>query len=83
MIGLASLIMGEAIIGRGGMLRCLLGTLIGSIIYRLIIAFAITTSLAASNLKLISAVIVAISISWPAIKEKIELFKLRKASKMQ
>ena len=82
-IGLASLIMGEAIIGRGGMLRCLLGTLIGSIIYRLIIAFAITTSLAASNLKLISAVIVAISISWPAIKEKIELFKLRKASKMQ
>lgn len=82
-IGLASLIMGEAIIGRGGMLHCLLGTLIGSIIYRLIIAFAITTSLAASNLKLISAVIVAISISWPAIKEKIELFKLRKASKMQ
>jgi len=82
-IGLASLIMGEAIIGRGGMARCLLGTLIGSIIYRLIIAFAITTSLAASNLKLISAVIVAISISWPAIKEKIELFQLKQASKKQ
>lgn len=82
-IGLASLIMGEAIIGRGSMQRCLLGTLIGSIIYRLIIAVAITSSLAASNLKLISAVIVAISISWPAIKEKIEFFKLKQASKKQ
>ncbi len=82
-IGLASLIMGEAIIGRGSMQRCLFSTLIGSIIYRLIIAVAITSSLAASNLKLISAVIVAISISWPAIKEKIEFFKLKQASKKQ
>ncbi len=83
LIGLASLIMGEAIIGRGSMQRCLFSTLIGSIIYRLIIAVAITSSLAASNLKLISAVIVAISISWPAIQEKIEFFKLKQASKKQ
>lgn len=82
-IGLASLIMGEAIIGRGGMLRCLAGTLVGSVIYRLIIAVAITTSLSASNLKLISAIIVAISISWPAIKEKIDLYKLKQAARKQ
>lgn len=80
-IGLASLIMGEAIIGRGSMARCLFSTLLGSIIYRLIIAIAITTSLAASNLKLISAIIVAISISWPAIKDKIEFIKLKQASR--
>jgi putative ABC transport system permease protein len=80
-IGLASLIIGEAIIGRGGIFRCLIGALVGSGIYRLIIAFAITTSLSASNLKLISAIIVAISISWPAIKEKIEVYKLKKASR--
>lgn len=79
-IGLASLIMGEAIVGRGGILRCLLGTLVGSTIYRLIIAIAITTSLQPSNLKLISAIIVAISISWPALKEKIELIKLKRAA---
>lgn len=82
-IGLASLIMGEAIIGRGGIGRCLFGTLVGSIIYRLIIAIAITSTLPASNLKLISAVIVAISISWPAVKEKLELFRLKQASKKQ
>ncbi len=80
-IGLASLIMGEAIVGRGNMARCLFSTLLGSIIYRLVIAIAITTSLAASNLKLISAIIVAISISWPAIKEKIEFIKLKQASR--
>ena len=82
-IGLASLIMGEDIIGRGGIGRCLFGTLVGSIIYRLIIAIAITSTLPASNLKLISAVIVAISISWPAVKEKLELFRLKQASKKQ
>ncbi len=82
-IGLASLIMGEAIIGRGGIGRCLFGTLVGSSIYRLIIAIAITSTLPASNLKLISAVIVAISISWPAVKEKLELFRLKQASKKQ
>ena len=79
-IGLASLIMGEAIVGRGGIFRCLLGTIVGSTIYRLIIALAISSSLQPSNLKLISAIIVAISISWPAIKEKIDLFKLKRAA---
>lgn len=79
-IGLASLIMGEAIVGRGGLLRCLLGTLVGSAVYRLIIAVAITSSLQPSNLKLISAIIVAVSISWPAIREKLEVYKLKKAA---
>lgn len=79
-IGLASLIIGEVIVGHGGILRALLGTLIGSAIYRLIIAVAITSSLQPSNLKLISAIIVAISISWPAIKEKIALFRLKRAA---
>lgn len=79
-IGLASLIIGEVIVGHGGIFRALLGTLVGSAIYRLIIAVAITSSLQPSNLKLISAIIVAISISWPAIKEKIALFKLKRAA---
>ncbi len=79
-IGLASLIMGEAIVGRGGLIRCLLGTLVGSAVYRLIIAVAITSSLQPSNLKLISAIIVAVSISWPAIREKLAVHKLKKAA---
>lgn len=79
-IGLASLIIGEVIVGRGGIFRALVGTLVGSAIYRLIIAVAITSSLQPSNLKLISAIIVALSISWPAIKEKFELMKLKRAA---
>ena len=79
-IGLASLIMGEAIIGRGGILRCLIGCLVGSALYRLVIAFAITSSMQPSNLKLVSAIIVALSISWPAIKEQIEIHKLKRAA---
>ncbi|MFZ2537833.1 MAG: ABC transporter permease [Oscillospiraceae bacterium] len=79
-IGLASLIIGEVIVGRGGVKRCILGAIIGAILYRIIIAFAITSNVvSASNLKLFSAIIVAAAISYPAIKSAIAFRKQRKA----
>lgn len=81
-IGLASLIIGEVLVaGHRSINRSLLGAVLGAIIYRLIIAAALRTSISASNLKLVSAVIVAAAISYPAIKERIEFYKLRKAGK--
>ncbi|MEG2770168.1 MAG: ABC transporter permease, partial [Oscillospiraceae bacterium] len=67
-IGLASLMIGEIIVGRGSVLRCILGAILGSVIYRVIIAFALTLNISPSNLKLVTAVIVALAISWPALK---------------
>ena len=78
-VGLASLIIGEVIIGTRSMMHGIMGAIIGSIIYRFIIAIALNASVSPSNLKLVSAIIVAIAISWPAIKEKIQLHQLRKA----
>ena len=77
-IGLASLIIGEVLIGRGGVLRSVCGAVVGAIIYRTIIAVALSASVAASNLKLVSAVIVAIAISYPAIRERIAFYRLKK-----
>lgn len=77
-IGLASLIIGEVLIGRGSVTRCLLGAVLGAVIYRVIIAAALSSRLGANNLKLVSAVIVAIAISYPAIKERIAFARRRK-----
>ncbi len=78
-IGLASLIIGEVVFGRGSVKRCIMGAIIGAILYRIIIAFAMTSNIvSASNLKLFSAIIVAAAISYPAIKSAIAFKKLRR-----
>ncbi len=77
-IGLASLIIGEVVIGRGSVKRCIIGAIIGAILYRIIIAFAMTSNVvSASNLKLFSAIIVAAAISYPTIKSAIA-FRLQR-----
>lgn len=78
-IGLASLIIGEVIIGRGSVRRCLIGAVVGAVLYRVIIAAALSSRLGANNLKLVSAVIVAAAISYPAIRERIDFARRRKA----
>lgn len=77
-IGLASLIIGEVIVGRGSVRRCLIGAVVGAVLYRVIIAAALSSKLGANNLKLVSAVIVAIAISYPAIKERVAFARRRK-----
>lgn len=67
-IGLASLIIGETVLPRGRMWMKVLGAVLGSIIYRFIIAIALRMDLPSECLKLISAVIVALAIGLPAMK---------------
>ena len=67
-IGLASLIIGETFLPRGKMWMKVLGAILGSIVYRFIIAIALRLDLPSECLKLISAVIVALAIGLPAMK---------------
>lgn len=69
-IGLACLIIGETVIhGRKNMTRNILACLIGNIIYRLIYAIILRTSIIPIEcLKLVTALIVAIAIAYPTIK---------------
>lgn len=82
-LGLASLIIGEVIFGRrGGVVRCILGAITGGIVYWLLMTLAMTSSIvSASNLKLVSAIIVAAAISYPTIKNALVLHKQRKAAR--
>ena len=76
-IALASLIIGETLLGRRTMLRRIIGVVFGSCLYRFIVAVALRFNVPAAAMKLVSAIIVAIAISMPAIKEKIA-FEQRK-----
>ena len=67
-IGLASLIIGETILGKGGLWKKALGVLLGSVLYRFIMAIALRLDLPSECLKLISAVIVALAIGLPAVR---------------
>ena len=68
-IGLASLIIGETLLPKGKMHLKVLGAILGSIVYRFIIAIALRLDLPSECLKLVSAIIVAIAIALPTIKK--------------
>ena len=72
-IGLASLIIGETLLGRGGLWAKVLAAVAGSVIYRFIIALALRANVPSECLKLISAVIVALAISAPTLKRGLAL----------
>ena len=67
-IGLASLIIGETLMPKGKTWVKILGAVVGSLVYRFIIAIALRLDLPSECLKLISAVIVALAIGLPAIQ---------------
>ncbi|KIR02765.1 hypothetical protein P261_01580 [Lachnospiraceae bacterium TWA4] len=74
---LASLIIGETLFSRKNVKVRAFGVILGSCLYRVIVAVALRFNLPASALKLVSAIIVGLAISMPAIKELIMLRKTK------
>jgi len=74
-IGLASVIIGEVVFGVSSLLRRLIAVVLGSILYRLIIAFALEIGMPATDLKLVSAVIVALAMAMPILKKRLSVVK--------
>ena len=78
-VGLASVIIGEAVFGRRSVTLGFVSAVVGSLIYRYIIALATRYSpLPAHMLRLVSAVIVALALALPAFKEHLGTARLRK-----
>ncbi|MCD8147064.1 MAG: ABC transporter permease [Clostridiales bacterium] len=72
-IALASLIIGETFVGNRGTIPLrAVGVVLGSCLYRVIVAIALRFNLPASALKLVSAIIVAVAIASPQIKKLID-----------
>ena len=79
-IALASLIIGETIMGKGSIRIRIIGVIAGSCLYRFIVAIALRLDVPAESLKLVSAIIVAIAIAFPYLKKQIDFYKSKKAS---
>ncbi len=82
-IALASLIIGETLMGKGGIPKRIFGVVLGSCLYRFIVAIALRLDVPAESLKLVSAIIVAAAIAFPYLKEQWEFAKSKKASKAE
>lgn len=82
-IALASLIIGESIIGKGSVLRRVIGVILGSCLYRFMVAIALSFSVPAECLKLVSAIIVAVAIAFPYLKKQTRFLKQKRIAKAQ
>lgn len=70
-IGLASIIIGEIFFSRHTILSGLLAAVFGAVAYRYIITFAMNMGIDTVYTKLLSAIIVAVAIAIPVIKERL------------
>lgn len=69
-IGLASVIIGEVIFGTSSFVRSLFAVVLGSIVYRIVIAVVLKLGMPPNDLKLFTAILVAIALSLPTLKAK-------------
>ena len=73
-IGLASVIIGEVLIGKRANFAVRMASIIvGSIVYYVIISFVLQLGLSTTDLKLFSALVVAIALAIPSLRQKLAL----------
>ena len=82
-IALASLIIGETLLGKRSMVLRVGGVVFGSCLYRFIVAVALRFNVPAAAMKLVSALIVAVAISMPAIRQKIAFEKRKQEARLR
>ncbi|MGC5327400.1 ABC transporter permease [Brevibacillus sp. SYSU BS000544] len=66
-IGLASVIVGEVLFGHATIMRATIAVILGSVVYRLVIALALRAGLNPSDMKLITAFIVIVALTLPNV----------------
>lgn len=83
--GLAAVIIGEAIFGKRNVALGFVSAVVGSVVYKIIVAFVIDVSLFGKNsenlMKLTCAIIVAATLVIPEIKKQVENGKIKKEAK--
>lgn len=68
-VGLTSIILGETIFGKRNILNSFISLILGAIIYRILLAFALSLGMNPNDWKLLCAILVAAAISLPTIKD--------------
>ena len=74
-IGLASVIIGEVLFGTRSFKNWLISVVLGSIVYRIVIAVVLELGMPPNDLKLFTAVLVGIALSLPLVKSKFAVLR--------
>ena len=69
-LGIASVIIGEALVGSRAVGLLIVGTVMGSVLFRLLVAIALRWGLSPNDLKLITAVFVFAALVVPALDRR-------------
>lgn len=69
-IGLASVIIGEVLFGTRSFKNCMISVILGSIVYRIVIAAVLQMGMPPNDLKLFTSILVAFALAMPLIKSK-------------
>ena len=80
-IGLASVILGEVIFGIKTLLRRLIAAALGAVVYRILMAQALYLGMETTDMKLVSAAIVAVALSLGLLGEKGSKLQLARRQK--
>ena len=71
-IGLASVIIGEVLFGTPSFWRCLISVVLGSVVYRVVIAVVLQMGMPPNDLKLFTAILVAAALALTLLQGKIK-----------
>ena len=74
-IGLASVIIGEVLFGTRSFKNCLISVILGSIVYRAVIAIVLQMGMPPNDLKLFTAILVALALSMPLLQARWNKFR--------
>ena len=69
-IGLASVIIGEVLFGTRSFKNCIISVILGSVVYRIVIAAVLQMGMPPNDLKLFTSILVAFALAVPLIKSK-------------
>ena len=80
-VALASLLIGQVLMGRGSILKRAIGMVVGAFAFRLVYTIALRLNMPAFMLKLVSSVIVILAIATPYLKRQMPVLRRRLAAR--
>ena len=80
-VALASLLIGQVLMGRGSILKRAIGMVVGAFAFRLVYTIALRLNMPAFMLKLVSSVIVILAIVTPYLKRQMPVLRRRLAAR--
>ena len=82
-IALASLLMGQVLLGKGSILKRAIGMVVGAFAFRLVYTIALRLDMPAFMLKLVSSVTVVLAIATPYFKKQLPMLRRRMAARKE